>query len=656
MRNFLNSRVSRMARLALALSLTASSAFGVEFRAVNLKVIPPTAVVITPQTGLASGLSAQIFSVISQDQSMASAMANQGPVVVLDAGGAVLMVPQMIRPGAQALVMPQGGGKAELVPITKDMASALRQQMKDGDIAAAAKTLGHTFDASAAAFSASGAPVVAPEPAAAEKAPEAALAPAGGRTRGDQGTGKAPPAAVPAPLSALPNGQDWSDADLLNPAKRPQIKYGTESLPIIASPAEGTDISSLWVKAHAQATAATIVAYNFDDMDMAKSIVEKAKAGEKIVFIGDYSNWFPDKMPQAKHGGRTTPRTEAMNYVIENLPATGGNLELYILKGLGDIGINHNKFTVFRGPNGKLLQGGSFNYTKTSQQNHWELVVFTEDAERIDAFERYAAWLQRRARKFDPKLNPEDPKFDPADPIPTVEPSADLKLHGVPFPKVVFSPNGQGESILVKAINLAKAQLRIAMFSPFPTPDMVAAIVAGIGRKVDSSMIADAGQVANATPVVGLIDSKMSVKDIHGPDMEVQHKPSNLHSKQHEKDMGFDADMIDGIVKMADSLNISRNAFSHNFENIQLWNGFYAKYFAAHYRYLWSLAHDLAPELVQKLRDKLAGEKKGKTAHLGPWNGAQPTTTAVPKPARKRTAKKPAKARSTKKPARARTT
>jgi hypothetical protein len=423
---------------------------------------------------------------------------------------------------------------------------------------------------------------------------------------------------APAVVGEMPDGQGWSDADLLNPAKRPQLKYGTESLPLIALPSEGTNISDLWTKAHSQANAALIVAYNFDDMNMAQSIVQKAKAGEKIVFVGDYSNWFPERMPQAKKDAVTPGPTAAMKYILDNMPAMGQNFELYILKGLGDIGINHNKFTLFNGPNGKLLQGGSFNYSMNSQTKHWEIVVFTNDAERIDAFTRYFAWLTRRARKYSPDLEPQDPTFDPADPIPTVPPSEDLKLHGVPFPKVVFSPNGQGEATLVKAINLVKQKLGILMFSPFPTPLMVSAIEAQLAKKVAADMIADASQAEMATPIVGLIDHGMPIKDIHGPDMELHKAPYSHGSFEHEKDMLFDADMIDGLVKMADSLNISGNAFNHNFENIQLWNGFYAKFLAAHYRFMWNLAHDLPPELIQKLREKIASEKNGEVAKAPP--------------------------------------
>ncbi|MBI3552690.1 MAG: hypothetical protein HY077_09225 [Elusimicrobia bacterium] len=223
MDKLMNGRASRTLRLALALSLSASAAFGVEFRAVNLKVLPPSAVVVSPGGALTAGLPAPVSSLITMNQAMATELASKGPVVVLDAGGGVLMIPQTIRPGAQALVMPQGGGKAELVPITKEMASALREQIKDGDIAGAAKTLGHTFDASVAAATPS-TPVVAPDAASGEKAPEAKLARGDRKSHGDQGTGKAPPtpAKPAAPATDVSDTQDkgktWEKATPLPPA------------------------------------------------------------------------------------------------------------------------------------------------------------------------------------------------------------------------------------------------------------------------------------------------------------------------------------------------------------------------------------------------------------------------------------------------------
>ncbi len=171
----------------------------------------------------------------------------------------------------------------------------------------------------------------------------------------------------------------------------------------------------------------------FDDMDIAQSIVAASKKGQKQVIVGDYSNWFPARMQQAidlaKKTGKPLPeQTPAMKLVIANL---GPNLELHILKGLGSIGINHNKFTVYTGADGAeflQIRVPSSTTRRFSQLNHWENVIFTNDADRISFYNVYHAWILRRARPYSPDLQPQEPVMDPKDPksprIDRAEPSS----------------------------------------------------------------------------------------------------------------------------------------------------------------------------------------------------------------------------------------
>jgi len=427
--------------------------------------------------------------------------------------------------------------------------------------------------------------------------------------------------AAPAVATDKPAGDRNGSEPVLPvaPADRPQVKFGAASLPALAQPTLGDDIASLWTLAHAQSKSAVIAMYNFDDMDIAKSIVEASKRGEKQVIVGDYSNWFPERMQSnidaAKKGKPMPAQTEAMKYVIANL---GPNLELYILKGLGSIGINHNKFTVYAGADGKdLTQAGSFNYTKTSRLNHWENVVFSDDADRLAFFKSYHAWLVRRARKYSPDLQPVEPTMDPADPIPQ-DKSRALVFHDVPFPKASGSPNGGTEDWLVKAEELVTKTLDILMFSPFPTPKMAAAIEALLDKGIQVRMIADRGQVAQAgTALIPLMDKGMKLKVIVGPDVVLHHQPYTEHSKQHEKVMIFDGGLPDALAKLGDSLNISRNALEHNFENAQFWQGFHAAYMQAHFDFVWGLAAEPTAELVAKLKAEYEKHRQAAAASGG---------------------------------------
>ena len=422
----------------------------------------------------------------------------------------------------------------------------------------------------------------------------------GGRTED-----RAPPVRAP-PAPGAP-GKDWSKVDaktILDPSLRPQVKFGAASFPVLAMPTIGDDIFKLWLAAHDQSRSTLIAMYNFDDMDMAQSIVAAAKKGQKQVIVGDYSNWFPQRMleavEQAQKTGQPLPsQSPAMQLIVDNL---GPNLELHILKGLGSIGINHDKFTVFTGADGKeFLETGSFNYSNNSQNKHWENVVFSNDADRISFYKNFHAWILRRSRPYSPDLEPQDPVFDPKDPIPA-DPSRTVVFHGVPFPKATGSPNGGTEDWLVKAESLVQQTLDILMFSPFPTPKMAAAIEALLAKKIPVRMIADRSQAANAGKILEpLLQKGMILKTIVGPDVILRHLPWSHGSFMHEKVMIFDGAMTDGLAKMGDSLNISLNAFQHNFENQEFWQGFHAAYMQAHFNYLWTLATAADQAVIDKL-------------------------------------------------------
>lgn len=657
MKNKIDGQTSRIIRLALALSLTSSAAFGVEFRAISLKTLPPAAVVVTPQAGLPLNLPPSVFSLISQNQTMAQQLVTLGPVVVLDAGRGVLMIPQTIRPGAQALVMPQDGGKAELVPITKEMATALRDQMKDGDIAGAAKTLGHAFDASSAqAAVPSETPVVAPE----TSAPAAAsgLQKPKGRGRAKAGDGAA--SAPPAPPSA--SSQAGVAQNILKSlsanfkallAKRPTVGFGeAKDLPVIGMPNIGDNFADYWTKAHAQSDALLIAAYNFDDMDMAKSIVAAIKAGKKVVFVGDYSNWFPIvKSGDSGHG--KDPRTEAMKYLLAN---KNENLQLFILKGLGGAsGINHNKFSVFsRGQAAQLeelAQTGSFNYTKTSQDNHFENFGFTDDKDRIAFLKNYHAWLVRRAKPFKEGLTEAEvePAFPADDPIPVDK----SRLTEIPFPKIVGTPKSDAGKWYVDFYEQAKQDVFGAMFAMFPTPAEVAAIEAKLAAGIPVSFIVDRGQVERAGALWGLMQKGMKLRVMAGPEKVIFGlTPNAEHSKLHMKVVTIDGGRA---AKGVDSLNDSNNAEAHNFENLGFHEGYIAQFLYTYIKeVMWPLASEPSTVLMQKLEAEF---NHSQVTSAAKGTGAAPASgRATKKPVSARATKKPITVRASKKPVKARTT
>ncbi len=403
-------------------------------------------------------------------------------------------------------------------------------------------------------------------------------------------------------------GRDWTKHDFKTLLSlRPRVSFGAESVPIVAMPTVGDAVSDLWVKLFGQSDSLRIAVYNFDDMNMARAIVAASKAGKKTIFVGDYSNFFPDREPQSGHGGRTAPRTAAMQHVIDNL---NENLELWMLQGDGGkSAIQHNKFSLFSRGGKTLAQTGSFNYTGTSQKNHFENVVFTDDADRIAFLDSYHRWMVRRSRRYDPDLQPEKPSFPEDDPIP-VDAS---RLAGAPLPKSVGTPRSQAESWLVQFLRRPAKEMLGAMFAMFPTPDEVAAIEERLAAGVRVTFLVDRGQISRAGALWGLVQKGLELYEIAGPEEGIYHVPPDPdHSKQHMKVITLDGGVL---AKAGDSLNLSRNASDHNFENVGFHQGFVAAFLHAYIEeVMLPLATRPSAALLEKLkaaydRERLESDK-----------------------------------------------
>lgn len=416
---------------------------------------------------------------------------------------------------------------------------------------------------------------------------------------------------APAPDALTPNIEKSFSPNFKSLlAKRPAVAFGSASLPVVGMPQIGDTFSKLWVKAHEQSDSLLIAAYNWDDMDMAKSIVAAAKAGKKVVFVGDYSNWFP-KEAKDNGGHGAQPRTPAMQYFIDN-PAP--NLEIYILKGLGGAsGINHNKFSVFSRKDKELAQTGSFNYTKTSQLNHFENFVFTDDADRVKFLKDYHGWLVRRARPFKEGLPDVEPTFPDDDPIPV----DNSRISALPFPKAVGTPKSEAGAWYVKFYEAAKKDVFGAMFAMFPTPPEVAAIEAKLAAGIPVNFIVDRGQVERAGALWGLIQKGMKLRVSAGPEQVIYKTTADAnHSKLHMKYVGIDGGLAS---KGADSLNDSANAEKHNFENLGFWDGYVSAFLYTYVKeVMWPLASEPSAQLLQKLEAEFNHARDMAAAKGGP--------------------------------------
>jgi hypothetical protein len=436
-------------------------------------------------------------------------------------------------------------------------------------------------------------------------------------------SGPAQPSAQPAPAasptldSARGSDVQGRGPTILVPKHSGLVNWNGESFDETIFQTDGKDPLANWLKAHAKADELHQANYNYDLAEMAQSTVDQSKRGRPQLLVGDYSNWFPHKLSPTAHGAQASERTEAMKLILDNL---GPNLKLWITKGIGSIGINHNKYSRFivSGMD-PLGQGGSANYTQTSftpkTLTHFENVYFYSDKARTDLDEAYFQWLIRHAKPFSEDLTVQDvePHFDPSDPIPT-DPHPSLAFGGKLFPLNSFSPNGGTEDWLVLGYQLADAGADILMFAPFPTQKEKAVILAMLQHGLPVRMNGDAGQLHNALPgLKDLLAAGLELRSTHGPDPNSR----DIHQKMHNKVIVFRRKDGTSLLKRG-SLNDSNNALSHNFENSPfITDGGVIALYDDYYNLVWSKGEAPTAQDMQKAEE--AHRQNG--GPTGPWHG-----------------------------------
>ncbi len=161
--------MDRIFPLTAALLLAAVTVFGAT--PIELKGLPPSAVVFTPKINATelppnTGLPDDIH----KHRILAPIVFNQGPIVLLPLGKENILIPQTLKAGARALAIPQGKRGdwwSRIIPVTRKMALALRDQLPNNNILAISTILGRTFDNASLSGpdTTSALPVVVPEPA-----------------------------------------------------------------------------------------------------------------------------------------------------------------------------------------------------------------------------------------------------------------------------------------------------------------------------------------------------------------------------------------------------------------------------------------------------------------------------------------------------------
>ncbi|MCG2726029.1 MAG: phospholipase D-like domain-containing protein [Elusimicrobia bacterium] len=229
---------------------------------------------------------------------------------------------------------------------------------------------------------------------------------------------------------------------------------------------EETNISPIIINA-IESTNSTldIALYNLKLADITQSIAEARDRGVRVRIIFDYEHVVPSV-------GRD----------IKVLMDKGMNIKL--MSGKIRSGSMHNKYAIF---DGTALQMGSANWTYTAEKSNYENMMFVYDSEIISGYQTNFEWMWDQAiSAYDLNAIPPPPGQLPYDMKPSVN------FNGQTFPKYIFSPNGGTTDMIVKAIDSARAEIDVAMFS-MTSESIMDALIRAKSRGINIKLMLSAG-------------------------------------------------------------------------------------------------------------------------------------------------------------------
>jgi len=138
--------------ILLALPLLTVQTTLAAVRPVKLRIVPSSAVMFYP-THLTLDKESDILPLTEVARSLYPKLLRQGPLVALPGDGNVLFIPQTIRTGAQAMVLPYEATADnkeghQILKITQRAARSLEKALSKGDGDSAYQILGLSFDGS----------------------------------------------------------------------------------------------------------------------------------------------------------------------------------------------------------------------------------------------------------------------------------------------------------------------------------------------------------------------------------------------------------------------------------------------------------------------------------------------------------------------------
>lgn len=346
-----------------------------------------------------------------------------------------------------------------------------------------------------------------------------------------KGKGKPEPAPVPDPVYPA-RTLTFNGVDFPATAFRPDRPTGELIVRAIAAAKTSIDIT----------------VYEFKNREILKALREAKARGVKIRVIVDFGNTFPSKRDDSTYWPSRSLELQSM--LSEGFDVT-------ISRGLEKWGISHNKVAVF---DGAFALSGSYNWSFTSEDNHFENLFFTEDKKVVAGLQAYWDYLRGLSVPFDKAKDHAWPQTAPAPPR---DASPSVVFNGVSLPSYVFSPDSYAEDTVVKALDAAKKTIDVSMFT-LTSPRVVRALAAAKARGVKVRVLVDQSQHDEdfMKPFVDwLAYQGIPVKVNAGPNVDGPEWAEKNHNKFA---------VLDGRLVLTGSTNWTKSGFYTNFDNIVL--------------------------------------------------------------------------------------
>jgi phosphatidylserine/phosphatidylglycerophosphate/cardiolipin synthase-like enzyme len=209
-----------------------------------------------------------------------------------------------------------------------------------------------------------------------------------------------------------------------------------------------------------------VALYNLQIDDAVAALVRAKRRGVKVRVLFDKAHVLPEAGKQIKA-------------VIDS------GIETRMMNGRAGTGAMHCKYAVF---DGTLLQTGSANWSGFAESFSYENVMFVADPDIVAGYEANFGWMWAQAR---PPAQPEAPAAKPS--APPSDPTPDVDFNGTLLPDYVFSPRGGTEAVIVKAVDAAREEVDLAMFT-FTSDEIMEALKRAAARGVTVKLMLFSGQ------------------------------------------------------------------------------------------------------------------------------------------------------------------